>query len=537
MPAQSLCWTAFAAAVLASASSVAAPSGFGGGGVAQNADCIPAQERRRIDEKVAQFSASARDLHLAGSPSPAAYPFIPIAGTAWLDRFINNFVDLDASGGILDWDCSAFTYDGHHGHDIDLRTFGEQDIGVPVFAALDGTVAAWHDGEFDRNTSAQGQPANYVILFHGGTHYTWYYHLRRNSVAVTNGQSVRAGQQLGLAASSGNSTGPHLHFESRHNGTFYEPSKGQCGPGASGWVSQIAIPRHTWIEDFGMHNGGISAANFFPNNPPRAGTFVRTGTFQPIGAWYIVHNQPANSTWRARYRRPNGTVSHDSGTQAFNNPFYRWGNWYFWYNLNPDIAGTWTMEFSINGQVMVNAPFQVLNSGSVPANRPPNPVTTAFEPLWPTTNDVIFCRVTGPLLADPDYNLVRFRFEWMINGVRVRHVTNAAYSDALQRGLARAGDVVTCRVTPSDGQTFGAASQAQTVTAGSGPQLAIVRQNDQVVLSWPTSLVNYAIQSNTNRALTDGWVRSLATPATVGGNHWLTNSISAGPRSFRLIWP
>jgi hypothetical protein len=195
------------------------------------------------------------------------------------------------------------------------------------------------------------------------------------------------------------------------------------------------------------------------------------------------------------------------------------------------------MEFSINGQVMVNAPFQVLNAGSVPLNRPPNPVTTAFEPLWPTTNDVIFCRVTGPLLADPDYNLVRFRFEWMINGVRVRHVTNAAYSDALQRGLARAGDVVTCRVTPSDGQTFGAASQAQTVTAGNGPRLAIFRQNDQVVLSWPTSLVQYAIQSSTNIVSTNGWVRSLANPATVGGNHWLTNSVSAGPRSFRLIWP
>jgi len=121
--------------------------------------------------------------------------------------------------------------------------------------------------------------------------------------------------------------------------------------------------------------------------------------------------------------------------------------------------------------------------------------------------------------------------------VRVRQVTNAAYSDALQRGLVRAGDVVTCRVTPSDGQTFGAASQAQTVTAGSGPRLAITRQNDRVVLSWPTSLVNYAIQSNTNIVSTNGWVRSLATPATVGGNHWLTNSIGAGPRSFRLIWP
>ena len=37
--------------------------------------------------------------------------------------------------------------DGHHGHDANIRSFKEQAIGVPVFAALDGVVAAAHDGE------------------------------------------------------------------------------------------------------------------------------------------------------------------------------------------------------------------------------------------------------------------------------------------------------------------------------------------------------------------------------------------------------
>ena len=153
MPTRSFYRLVFVVSAISSLGPIANGDGFGGG-VQFSADCIPAQQRRRIDEKIAQFSASTRELHVTESTSPAAYPFVPIAGTTWMDRFINNFVDLDPSSGILDWDCSAFTYDGHHGHDIDLRTFGEQDIGVPVFAALDGTVAAWHDGEFDRNTSA-----------------------------------------------------------------------------------------------------------------------------------------------------------------------------------------------------------------------------------------------------------------------------------------------------------------------------------------------------------------------------------------------
>src|SRR5206468_8187108 len=79
--------------------------------------------------------------------------FQPLAGTVWQDRFINNFVDLDPSSGILDWDCTGFTYDGHQGHDLVLRFFAEQDVGVPIFAALDGVVIARHDGEFDRNNS------------------------------------------------------------------------------------------------------------------------------------------------------------------------------------------------------------------------------------------------------------------------------------------------------------------------------------------------------------------------------------------------
>jgi hypothetical protein len=56
----------------------------------------------------------------SGDSGPALYPFVPIAGNLWQDRFVNNFVDLDpTSPGILDWDCTDFTYDGHTGHDID----------------------------------------------------------------------------------------------------------------------------------------------------------------------------------------------------------------------------------------------------------------------------------------------------------------------------------------------------------------------------------------------------------------------------------
>jgi murein DD-endopeptidase MepM/ murein hydrolase activator NlpD len=86
---------------------------------------------------------------------------------------MTNYVDLDPGSGIRDWDCTDITYNGHGGLDSGMPSFKRQAIGVPIFAALDGTVVEAHDGEPDMNTAMGNAPANYVILDHGGTHYTW----------------------------------------------------------------------------------------------------------------------------------------------------------------------------------------------------------------------------------------------------------------------------------------------------------------------------------------------------------------------------
>ncbi len=84
--------------------------------------------------------------------------------------------------------------------------------GTPIGASKSGTVifADW-----------QGGYGRMVLIDHHDGVVTAYAHL--SSFAVSGGQSVSQGQTIGAVGSSGNSTGPHLHFETRVNGSAVNP--------------------------------------------------------------------------------------------------------------------------------------------------------------------------------------------------------------------------------------------------------------------------------------------------------------------------
>lgn len=86
--------------------------------------------------------------------------------------------------------------------------------GTPIFAAGDGTVtrANWFSGY-----------GKYVSIKHNGTYSTAYAHM--SQINVKPGQRVRQGQVIGRVGSTGNSTGPHLHFEVIKDGSQINPTK------------------------------------------------------------------------------------------------------------------------------------------------------------------------------------------------------------------------------------------------------------------------------------------------------------------------
>jgi LysM repeat protein len=98
-------------------------------------------------------------------------------------------------------------WSGHLGIDI---AAGE---GAPIYAADSGVVvfAGWATGGY----------GNMVMIDHGNGYQSLFAHM--SSVTAVCGQSISAGRTIGYSGSTGNSTGPHLHFEVRYQGGFVNP--------------------------------------------------------------------------------------------------------------------------------------------------------------------------------------------------------------------------------------------------------------------------------------------------------------------------
>ncbi|MEN0004761.1 MAG: peptidoglycan DD-metalloendopeptidase family protein [Bacteroidota bacterium] len=355
-----------------------APSG--GGEVAVSAHqhqhqdrCLSTEDRHAIKAKLAtNVDRLLRQGVLSGAANrdPVTVKFdLPMANAngntfhnAW---YITNYVDHDLTySGVqygatnLDYNCGNRTYDNSDGYNhqgIDYASWPfpwyqyENNL-LNVVAAADGTIIGKDDGQDDDHCSCSGS-WNAVYVRHADGSEAWYGHLKKHTLTTKAvGQTVSAGEVLGVVASSGCSTDPHLHFEVYDSGSnLIDPYGGACNSmnGTTSWWNVQRDYKPPAICATLTHSAPPSFGCPTVNETPNIETTFQAGSTIHFANYYRY--QAEDDLSFMQIKRPDNTVwdswIHDSPSS------YNTSYWYWSRTLpNNGPSGTWTYEVEYLGK-------------------------------------------------------------------------------------------------------------------------------------------------------------------------------------------
>ena len=128
-----------------------------------------------------------------------------------------------AYNGSMQWPVpSSYRVTSNYGPRICPFHGRELHPGIDIGAPSGSSIVAAGAGKVI-SAGGLGTYGNVVMIDHGNGVVTLYAHQQSGGIRVGVGQRVKKGQRIGTVGSTGNSTGPHLHFESRVNGTPKNP--------------------------------------------------------------------------------------------------------------------------------------------------------------------------------------------------------------------------------------------------------------------------------------------------------------------------
>jgi len=342
-------------------------------------DEISETERRRILE---ELDANRARLVAEGKLARAfpkaltnfAWPLRLAAGRTDFDlHAISNYVDENPAfpNQLLDYNCGARTYDlasgyNHSGTDIFTwpfawRRMDDEDLVVSAGAA--GTIIGKTDGNDDRSCAIGSGTWNAVYVQHADGSVAWYGHMKKGSPTSKGvGETVAAGEYLGIVGSSGNSTGPHLHLE------LYDAANALVDP----WIGPCNAKSKevTWARQRPYRYPGVNALTVGtapPNLPacPNPESSFATDYVTPGTSVYFtvyVRDQVTGEKVKIRVLRPDGTVFASPNAAAATTD-YSAAYWYWFYSNFPNTPGTWTLEATLAGKLFTKT-FQVGGSAN-----------------------------------------------------------------------------------------------------------------------------------------------------------------------------
>src|SRR5690554_418699 len=267
--------------------------------------------------------------------------------------------DLTPNGNILDYNCGQRTYDwaggNHAGTDYVVWPYPwkkmEDDV-MEIIAAAPGIIVDKRDGNFDKNCVNEGNPLwNGIVIEHADGSRAIYMHFKDGGITTKAiGDTVVAGEFLGLAGSSGSSTLPHLHFEVHDAaGEVVDPYVGPCNEmnSETWWQEQpeYFIPeiltRSTHnSDDFDTEcpevENPYEELNFVPGEDVRFRIFYR--------------DIQTNDRTEITVERPDGSILYDYfWDSTWPDYVVAWGQWVFPID-NSSMDGVYTVTATFGGK-------------------------------------------------------------------------------------------------------------------------------------------------------------------------------------------
>ena len=286
----------------------------------------------------------------------------PVSGVSGHDWVINNYVDLDRSSGLRDYQGGNKTYDNHNGVDIDIATFrGMDNNRAQVLAAADGVVSDVLNSNPDDRHIGSGCSGlwNAVYVRHPSGLTLMYGHLKYNSVTVAIGDAVAAGDVLGIVGSSGCSSQPHLHFEIRDaNWTIIDPFQQDL------WADTPAYQPPLTLMDYIIHEGEFPIDSQHTLIDPLPNLTHLTPGKRLVVGFHLAGGHSGDNYDVVLYDPNSQEVQHYAHTFS-NTARHTW--WYWFFNLDDALLGIWTVEIEINGipQVSYDVVHDALTSRHV----------------------------------------------------------------------------------------------------------------------------------------------------------------------------
>lgn len=293
---------------------------------------------------------------------------------------IYNFVDTALnSTQIKDYNCGARTYDDHMGTDFVTFPFGWQKMdtsAVEVVAAADGVIIYKYDQKIDTicvncpPTAPQNCWVwNAVYVRNTDGTICWYGHMKKGSATTKPvGATVSQGEYLGIVGSSGNSSGPHLHFEVWQDDTYtklLDPFAGRCNISGSTTESM-------WVNQEPYYNPGINkvaTASSMPSvytcyedgngeKPYYKNTFTIGDTVHFLT--FVRDNVPGGEKYKLKITKPSGQFLYDWQLAPYNQFYASTWVYYYFDKTVMNEPGLWKFEVTLNGKTATHN-FTMLN--------------------------------------------------------------------------------------------------------------------------------------------------------------------------------